>query len=71
MSDPKTHPITIRVSTETLNDIDSRLPDRRRVCREQYLLDALQAYLGHHENIYYHLDKDGRYKYYDHSNLEN
>ena len=66
MLDSKTHPITIRVSTETLNDIDWRLPDRRRSCRERFLLDALEAYLGHPENVYYHFGKDGRYKYYDH-----
>ena len=45
-----------------LNDIDSRLPDRTRVCRERYLLDALEAYLGHPEKVFYKLDKDGRYK---------
>jgi hypothetical protein len=61
MTEEKTHPITIRVSTEVLNDIDSRTPDRRRVCRETFLMDALQTYLGHPENVVYH-DKDGRYQ---------
>jgi hypothetical protein len=57
----RTHPITIRVSTETLNEIDSRTPDRRRACREQYVMDALETYLGRPERAVYRLDKDGRY----------
>ena len=54
----KTHPITIRVSIEMLNEIDNRTPDRRRICRQRFLLDALETYLGHPENVVYHL-KDG------------
>ena len=49
----KTHPITIRVSRETLNEIDSLIPDRRRICRERYVMDAVEAYLGHPENVFY------------------
>jgi len=59
MPQEKTHPITIRVSIERLNDIDSRLPDRRRACRERFLMDALEAYLGHPERIFYR-GKGGR-----------
>ena len=51
--EPKTHPITIRVSAEMLNEIDSRTPDRRRACRERFVMDALEAYLGHPENVVY------------------
>jgi hypothetical protein len=51
--EPKTHPITIRVSTKMLNEIDSRTPDRRRVCRERFVMDAVEAYLGHPENVVY------------------
>jgi len=61
MSESKTHPITIRVSAETLNDIDSRIPDRRRACREQFLRDALETYLGHPDEVVYHRDEDDRY----------
>ena len=45
---PKTYPITIRVSTEMLNEIDSRTPDRRRVCQERFGMDAL-----HSDNVVY------------------
>ena len=38
-----------------LNKIDKRTPDRRRVCRERFLLDALETYLGHPENVVYRL----------------
>jgi metal-responsive CopG/Arc/MetJ family transcriptional regulator len=46
MTNDKTHPITIRISSEMLNQIDSRIPDRRRVCRERFVLDAVEAYLA-------------------------
>jgi metal-responsive CopG/Arc/MetJ family transcriptional regulator len=48
----KTHPITIRVSQELLNEIDELTPDRR-ACRERFVMDAVQAYLGHSENVIY------------------
>jgi len=49
----KTHPITIRVSTDTLNEIYEHTPDRRRPCRERFLMDALETYLGHLEKMVY------------------
>jgi len=52
-NEAKTHPITIRVSTDLLNEIDEHTPDRRRVCRKQFVMDALQAYLRHPEKAVY------------------
>lgn len=51
--EPTTHPITIRVSTEMLDEIDALLPDRRRACRERFVMDAVLAYLGHREKVVY------------------
>ncbi len=45
----KTHPITIRVSTQMLNEIDSHIPGNGKIQREQFVLDALKAYLGHRD----------------------
>ncbi len=60
MTESKSHPITTRVSIETLNEIDKRIPDRRRVCREQFLLDALETHLGHPEKVVYQINKHQR-----------
>jgi metal-responsive CopG/Arc/MetJ family transcriptional regulator len=56
--EPKTHPIAIRVSIDMLNEIDTLIPDRRRVCRERFLMDAVEAYLGHPENVFYKPEQD-------------
>jgi hypothetical protein len=60
MDKEKLNPITISVSSEMLNEIDSRTPDRR-VCRERFLMDDLEAYLGHPERVVDRL-KDNRYE---------
>lgn len=50
MTDTKTHPITIRVSTKMLRQIDRRCEairlDLGSISREQFILDALEAYLA-------------------------
>src|SRR5260370_26099086 len=43
------HPITIRVSTRMLSEIDSHIPGHGKIQREQFVLDALKAYLGHRD----------------------
>ena len=43
----KTHAITIRVSTQMLGEIDSRIPGHRKNKREQFILDAVESYLRH------------------------
>jgi len=43
MPDPKTHSITIRVSTKMLHEIDRC---RRAASRERFVLDAVEACLG-------------------------
>jgi len=45
----KTRAITIRVSTQMLSEIDSRIPGHRKNKREQFILDSLESYLRHRE----------------------
>jgi hypothetical protein len=39
------HRITITVSGDMLREIDRRIPDRRPVCRQRFILDLLEAHL--------------------------
>jgi hypothetical protein len=53
----RTHAITIRVSTQMLSEIDSRIAGHRKLQRERFVLDALESYLRHREASYSSPDK--------------